>query len=122
MAPDQSLLFHLDVKDEMRKHKGKIRSKPKEKERQKIDRAFLKGLGRRIHGLILERGYLSPYEFWVEKSDGLFSRASLNFILNGEKDVRITSLRILAQCLDIPLDELLKFPDRAPPYPTGDGN
>jgi hypothetical protein len=103
-----------------KKPKRTPRSKPKDKIRARIDRTYLKGLGRRIEALIIAKGYLSSYEFWVEKSDGLFSRASLNFIVNGQKDVRITTLRIIAQCLDISLDELLKFSDRAPRYPPGD--
>ncbi len=99
-----------------RKKSRTPRSKPKTKERLRIDRSYLVALGGRIESLIHEQGYKSAYDFWIEKSDGLFSRASLNFILNGEKDVRITTLRILAECLDISVDELLRFHDPSPRY------
>ena len=98
------------------------RSKAKSKERKRIDRAYLRALGIRLETLIYDKGFKSPYDFWVEKSDGLFSRATLNCILRGEKDARISTLRILAECLGIAIDELLRFRDPAPSYKSKDDN
>lgn len=88
----------------------------KKSDKDKIDTQFLKGLGRRINLLILQKGYVSPYEFWIERSDALFSRAALHYILIGKADPKITTLRAIAEGLEITLQELLGYEDKAPRY------
>ena len=84
--------------------------------KSKIDQQYLRGLGRRINFLILQKGFSSPYEFWIEKSDDLFSRATLNYILTGKANPRATTLRAIAEGLGVHLKELLDYEDKAPTY------
>lgn len=98
----------------------KSSEKTRKKEREKIDQIFLKSLGQHIAKLIKSKGYISPYEFWIERADDLFSRTGLHYTLTGQKDVKITTLRAIAEALEISLDELLKFQDKAPPYSKTD--
>ena len=67
------------------------------------------GLGKHINSLILEKGYKSPYEFWIERVGDDISRASLNYLLTGKVDVKATTLRKLASALDVELRRLFDF-------------
>lgn len=81
----------------------------KKSRRTKETDQWLIELGKRLDALIKENGYSSPYEFWVEECDETISRASLNYILKGQVDAKISTLRKLSQLLDIELNDLLKF-------------
>lgn len=65
-------------------------------------------LGKRISALIYAKGYSSPYSFWLEHGDDGLSRSSLNYILNGKSDPKLSTLRRIAEGLDIDVYELLK--------------
>ncbi|MBX9767585.1 MAG: helix-turn-helix domain-containing protein [Bdellovibrionales bacterium] len=78
-------------------------------DRSKLDQRYLMGLGKHINSLILEKGYKSPYEFWIERVGDDISRASLNYILTGKVDVKATTLRKLASALDVELRRLFDF-------------
>lgn len=77
--------------------------------RKKEDAQWLKALGEHLNQVILKKGYKSPYEFWVEALGEEVSRASLNYILNGRVDVKATTLKKLADALEITPSELLNF-------------
>jgi hypothetical protein len=68
---------------------------------------WLKQLGENINQIILDKGYRSPYEFWVEKVGDDISRAGLNFILAGKRDPRITTLKLLGEALNVHIEDML---------------
>jgi hypothetical protein len=76
---------------------------------KKEDSAWLSALGRHIHSKILEKGFKSPYEFWIEALGDQVSRASLNYVLNGSVDVRATTLRRIAEALEMDHQEIFNF-------------
>jgi hypothetical protein len=77
--------------------------------RVQSDNLFLRQLGKHIERLIHDRGYNSAYDFWVNKAGDHMSRATLNYILAGETDPKISTLRTLAQLLGITTTELCDF-------------
>lgn len=70
---------------------------------------WLKMLGKNISLLIAKKGYKSPYEFWIERLGDDISRASLNYILNGEVEMRIGTLKAIADALEVDPSEILKI-------------
>lgn len=70
---------------------------------------WLKSLGSHISELIKKKGYTSPYELWIERGEGMVSRATLNNVIQGKRDHKITSLRNIAKMLNVPLKDLLDF-------------
>jgi hypothetical protein len=70
---------------------------------------WLQALGQHVEGLILEKGYKSAYEFWIQEIGDEISRATLNNIINGKFDVKATSLRKIAIALKINPKEILNF-------------
>ena len=86
----------------------------KRKGKNKTDEKYLKTLGRRIRSLIRKKGYASPYDFWVEKGEDLFSRPSLHYILNGQADAKITTLKAIADGLGVSVREFLEFDQPRP--------
>jgi hypothetical protein len=79
--------------------------------KSKSDEVFLKGVGRRIGEVIVEKGYDSPYDFWIKKADGQFSRQTLNYILTGRMDPKLTTLRAVAHLLKVDLTAFLTSSD-----------
>lgn len=77
--------------------------------RSKDETQWLTKLGGRLDMLIKEKGYSSPYQFWLEAGDTTISRSTLNYILNGRVDVKISTLRKFSVLLDIELHDLLNF-------------
>ena len=80
------------------------------KRRGKADNKYFAALGQRIARLITAKGYNSPYSFWLEHGDEGLSRSNLNYILNGKSDPKLSTLRRIAEGLDVDLSELLKEP------------
>ncbi len=72
------------------------------------DDKYFAALGKRVSILIAEKGYKSPYAFWLEHGDDGLSRANLNYLLNGKTDPKISTLRRIAEGLEIDLAELFK--------------
>jgi hypothetical protein len=70
---------------------------------------WLQALGQHVENLILEKGYKSAYEFWIQEIGDEISRATLNNIINGKFDVKATSLRKIAIALKINPKEILNF-------------
>ena len=70
---------------------------------------WLKRLGEHINQMIIRKGFKSPYEFWIQVLGEDVSRASLNYILKGRVDVKATTLKKIADALDVPIQELLNF-------------
>lgn len=75
--------------------------------KENVDR-FAKALGKRLAKLIAQKGYKSPYGFWLEHGDEGLSRSNLNYILNGKGDPKLSTLRRIAEGLEVSLSELLK--------------
>ena len=75
--------------------------------KSKSDEIFLKKIGQRIGEIITQKGYDSPYDFWIKKADGQFSRQTLNYILTGKMDPKLTTLRAIARLLKVDLKTLL---------------
>lgn len=73
------------------------------------DQEWLKQLGKQIEALIRERGYPSVYDFWVNKAGEHLSRASLNNLVTGKKDFRLTTVRKVAKLLGVKPSKLLSF-------------
>jgi hypothetical protein len=73
------------------------------------DRRFLKRLGEEIRHLILEeKGYKSLDAFYLEFHD-LIAKPTLYQICDGQRDMKLSTLRSLAKALDISLPDLLEF-------------
>ena len=73
------------------------------------DREWLKRLGENCERLIKERGYASVYDFWINKAGDDLSRASLNNLIIGKKDFRLTTVRKLAKLLGVKTSRLFSF-------------
>lgn len=69
---------------------------------------FLKTMGQRIKSLILEKGYNSAYDFWIQNPQLDMSRVTLNSIINGKTDVRILNLYKIAKALETDLSVLVE--------------
>lgn len=71
------------------------------------DKAFLKKLGKKIEKIILEdMGYKSLDEFSLEQHD-FIAKPTLYQVCQGKRDMKVSTLRGLAQALDIKLTDLL---------------
>lgn len=75
--------------------------------RSKEDSKWLKALGQHLEKVIKKKGYSSPYEFWIN-SDIEISRATLNYVLKGEMDVKATTLKKIAAALELDVEDLLR--------------
>jgi hypothetical protein len=73
------------------------------------DKQKLKSFGRHVQKLIAARGYKSAYDFWIRKAGDELSRASLNYIVSGQKEPKLLTLVTLARLLGIKLEELVRF-------------
>lgn len=72
------------------------------------DRAFLKRLGKRIEKIIIEeRGYSSLDAFSLEFHE-LIAKPTLYQVCQGKRDMKVSTLRGLAEALDLSLVELIK--------------
>lgn len=77
------------------------------------DEKWLKSLGSHISQLIKKKGYDSAYDFWVQTlGDASLSRSNLDYILKGQVDVQATTLKKIADGLEVPIQNLLKFKTR----------
>ena len=71
------------------------------------DKTFFRRLGDRVSRMILEeQGYQSLDAFALEHHD-LISKPSLYAIAEGERDMKVSTLRGLAQALEISLERLI---------------
>lgn len=77
--------------------------------KNKTESKWLAGLGKRLHQLILDAGYSSPYEFWIEKAGDDISKSGLNFIINGQSNPKATTLKTLADHLGVKPSDILDF-------------
>lgn len=68
---------------------------------------FLKNIGKKVESEIIKAGYSSVYEFWVEKAGDHMSRSALNYIVRGKTEVRITSLKVIADLLEKNIKDFL---------------
>jgi hypothetical protein len=72
------------------------------------DKAFQERLGQRVRRLILEeKGYSSLDAFSLEHHD-VIAKPTLYQLCDGERDLKLSTLRGLARALDLPLTDLLR--------------
>jgi hypothetical protein len=76
------------------------------------DEVWLKKLGKRIESLIIERGYRSPYDFWIQSAGDYISRSALNYLIAGRYDPKVTTLRTLARLLGVSLAKLVTIKEK----------
>ena len=81
----------------------------KRRGKSKNEEQFQKALGERIKLEIKKKGFASPYQFWVEKAGEHISRATLNYVLAGKTEIKITTLRMVAKLLGVKTRDLLDF-------------
>lgn len=81
--------------------------------RTQDEEKWLKSLGKRISKLIKKKGYASPYDFWIHTVGDSMSRSNLDYILKGQVDVRATSLKKIAEALDMTPQQLIKVNTKA---------
>ncbi|MFA5582608.1 MAG: helix-turn-helix transcriptional regulator [Bacteriovoracaceae bacterium] len=67
--------------------------------------------GNRIRSLIEKKGYKSPYDFWIQECGDDISRATLDNILNGRYDPKISTIRKIARALNISLKTIFDETD-----------
>ena len=79
------------------------------KSKSKKDDEWLKEFGRNLEELILCRGYNSVYDFWKQEGHKYLSRASLNYIIAGEVDPRLSTVRSLLGALEIDSKDLSRL-------------
>ena len=73
------------------------------------DKKWLRKLGLRIESLMKAKGFKTQYAFWIHGGIGdCISRSTLNAIINGNQDVKITTLKVIAKQLGISLATLLQ--------------
>lgn len=82
----------------------------KKSKRTPDDEKWLRSLGKHISKLIEKKGYESAYDFWAQAlGDTSLSRSNLDYILKGQVDVQATTLKKIADGLEISAHQLLKF-------------
>jgi hypothetical protein len=79
------------------------------KKTKEAHQRYLRALGANLHRIIISKGYVSPYDFWIQKAGDEMSRASLNYIIAGARDPRASTLRTLAKLLKVHPKTLLEF-------------
>lgn len=79
------------------------------KTRKSKNAKHLEAFGRHLEGLIRKKGYSSAYDFWIKKAGDDLSRASLNYILKGEREPRLITLLLLMDLLNVTPDQLFSF-------------
>ena len=73
------------------------------------DDKWLKDFGENLQKIMKARGFNSPYDFWVQEVGEYISRSSLHYILIGKSDPKITTLKLLAKHLRIPITKMFDF-------------
>jgi hypothetical protein len=63
-------------------------------------------LGVHVEALIKTGGYKSIYDFWINRAGDHISRASLNYLVAGRGDPKLSTLRIVAELLEIPFKNI----------------
>jgi hypothetical protein len=89
----------LDEKAVQLKRRGKT----------KADEAYLKALGQNVLRLMKKKGYDTPYDFWIKRAGDEISRASLNYIVTGRGDPKMTTIKALAKLLGVKPKDILDF-------------
>jgi len=74
--------------------------------------AYLKAFGANLERLIKERGYDSSYDFWINRAGDDISRSGLRYIISGSRDAKLSTLKILAELLEIEPGRLFEFDRR----------
>lgn len=73
------------------------------------EKKWIKKFGQHVAKVLKEKGYASPYDFWLQKAGDEISRASINNVISGKKDIRLTTVKRMAKLLDMRISELLEF-------------
>lgn len=65
-------------------------------------------VGENIKRLIKQNGYTSIDDFWSQKAQSHVSRSALHYIVNGDRDPRLSTLQRIAKLLDVEVGQLIK--------------
>ncbi len=79
------------------------------KKRKSKNNEDLRRFGKHLGTLILQQGYSSPYDFWIQKAGEDLSRASLNYLIAGKREPKLLTLLLLAELLEVSPADLLEF-------------
>ena len=74
----------------------------------KKEKELFARVGNNIKEIILSKGYMSPYDFWIEHGEDEFSRSNLNYLLNGRTDPKLSTLMRLSKILGVEISDFLK--------------
>ncbi len=77
------------------------------------DERWLRALGKHIETLIKDTGYHSVYDFWIQRAGDHISRASLNYIVSGTTDPKISTLKVIARLLRVPMAKMFEFDEKS---------
>lgn len=77
--------------------------------KKKAQAQYQRAFGKHLALTIERRGYSSLYDFWIRKAGDHLSRASINFLVLGKKDPKLSTIRILARLLKVAPKDLLDF-------------
>lgn len=87
----------------------------KKRRNKKLDEFSSQKLGNKLNELIRAKGYTSAYDFWVNSPVDLeIARSTLNSLLSGKFDVRVSTLAKIAKALEVDLSELFQALEDAP--------
>lgn len=75
----------------------------------KSDKTYLKAFGANLETAIRAKGYVSLYDFWIRKVGDEIGRSTLGKIIGGQSDPSLTTVRMLAKMLKVPMKDLLDF-------------
>jgi transcriptional regulator with XRE-family HTH domain len=75
----------------------------------KSDQVWLKKFGSHLEEVIKKNGYKSAYDFWIQHAGDHLSRATLNFMIAGKTDPKLTTLKKIAELLKVDLNTLIHF-------------
>lgn len=76
---------------------------------KKTANAWQQQLGEHIEKLILSKGYISIYDFWIQAIGDDISRSTLGYIIKAKVDVRASTLKKIADALEIEPKDLFDF-------------
>lgn len=79
--------------------------------KNELDQLWLIELGKKLELAISTQGYRSIYDFWLNCSSDVVSRSTLNSILAGKSDPKITSLMALSKRARRDLRRWIQFRD-----------
>ena len=82
------------------------------KKRRLNPQSQAKVFGEHLEKLIERKGFASPYEFWIHQAGDSISRSALNYLINGSREPKLSTLILLMNLLDASPKEMFEFIDK----------